>query len=252
MTAFPLAAPARTETADARERIRNRAEALLAGHARSLHEVPGAAEAQDAALATALMDAFRATGDREVFDALVQWVAPQLFARVRSRLRTLGASYDPNEVLQDTFVNIYRYPDRFSASRPGAFMAWSSTIVDNAIRRQLRHVRRDAEVTLRPCEILAEHADVAAREPSSEAEDHEERESTARAYAMVLQGYLMAFATMSERERFVLEMVEVRRMRYGELAGLLAIRAEALKMVVFRARKRILDRVEGLLRGAAA
>ena len=182
---------------------------------------------------------------------LVQWVAPMVFVRIRSRLRSLGASYDPHEVLQDTIVNVYRYPDRFQASRPGAFAAWSSTIVDNAIRRQLRHVRRGLEVTLRPCEMLQEQADEATREPSLQAQDHEECEATARAYALLLQGYLVAFATLSERERFVLEMVEVRRMRYSELAGLLAIRAEALKMVVFRARKRIFDRIEGLLRAGA-
>lgn len=242
MTCFPP--PAATDSSR-RLPIRRRAEQLLASHGRPIDRSPGF---QDAALATVLMDLFRTTGEPEAFDCLVAWVAPQLFARIRSRLRSLGAGYDPHEVLQDTLVNIYRYPDRFCASRPGAFAAWSSAIVDNAIRRQLRHVRRHAGVTLRPAEILQEHADLCAREPSLQAQDHEECEATARAYVMLLHGYLQVFATLSERERFVLEMVEVRRMRYAELAGLLAIRPEALKMVVFRARKRIFDRVEGLLR----
>mgnify|MGYP000337793664 CR=1 FL=1 len=47
----------------------------------------------------------------------------------------------------------------------------------------------------------------------------------------------------SDRERFVLQMVEVRQTRYAELATVLGIRAEAIKMVVFRARKRIFDRI---------
>jgi DNA-directed RNA polymerase specialized sigma24 family protein len=43
-------------------------------------------------------------------------------------------------------------------------------------------------------------------------------------------------------------MVEVRGLRYAELAKVLRIRPEALKMVVFRARKRILDRLAACLR----
>lgn len=240
----------RSTAGEARERSRRRAEALLARHGAAAQNIAGWApgDVHDAALATAMMDVFRATADQEVFDCLVQWVGPQLLARLRSRLRSLGAGYDPHELLQDTFVNIYRYPDRFIASRPGAFAAWSSTIVDNVIRRQLRHVRRGAELKLRPCDVLQEQADLAAREPSEQAEDHEECEATARAFAVVLQVYLAAFATLSERERFVLEMVEVRHLRYAELATVLGLRPEALKMVVFRARKRIFDRSEELLR----
>jgi len=47
----------------------------------------------------------------------------------------------------------------------------------------------------------------------------------------------------------VLQMVEVRRMRYAELAAVLGIRPEALKMVVFRARKRLYERMAGWLGG---
>lgn len=202
---------------------------------------------QSAALATALMDVFRRSSDPEVFECLVQWVGPQLYARVRSRLRCLGAQYDPQEILQDTFVNIYRYPDRFLASRPGAFAAWSSTIVDNAIRRQLRSGRRAVEVAFRSPDVLEESADHFSREPSLQAQDHEECAAAVNAYGLLLQCYLIAFRSLNDRERFVLQMVEVRRLRYGELAASLGIRPEALKMVVFRARKRIHDRVAGLL-----
>ncbi|MEO6594863.1 MAG: sigma factor, partial [Planctomycetota bacterium] len=147
MTCYPSQTANRPDAPDGRSRIRLRAEALLAKHGVSLEDMFGHAAVteagsaspqsqtpQSAALATALMDVFRRSSDADVFDCLVQWVGPQLYARVRSRLRSLGALYDPQEILQDTFVNIYRYPDRFLASRPGAFAAWSSTIVDNAIR----------------------------------------------------------------------------------------------------------------------
>lgn len=204
----------------------------------------------DAALATALMDSFRRTHDPEAFDGLIRWAGPQLRARVRSRLRSLGAMLDPNEVWQDTIVNIYRYPDRFLASRPGAFAAWSSTIVDNAIRRHLRRSKRDQGMTLRDPETLQEQADTSSREPSMEAENNEECLATASAFGLLLQAYLQAFHRLGERERFVLQMVEVRSMRYAELAQILGIRPEALKMVVFRARKRIHDHLQRLLSGS--
>jgi RNA polymerase sigma factor (sigma-70 family) len=253
MTCSPSQPAPRADSSDGRERIRTRALALLAQHGVE-PLAPGAPDeaTRDAGLATALMDLFRTSADRDVFDCLVQWAGPQLHARIRSRLRGMGAVFDANEILQDTIVNVYRYPDRFLATRPGAFAAWSSTIVDNAIRRQMRRQRQGADVALSSPELLQEHADVAMREPSLAAQDHEECSATAHAFALVLQCYLAAFRTLSEREQFVLQMVEVRRMRYAELAGVLAIRPEALKMIVFRARKRIFDRTACSLAPCAA
>jgi len=232
---------------DERERVRRRAETLLADYPMATAARVPSDTATDAGLATALMDLFRRTAAAEVFECLARWVAPQLFLRIRSRLRTLGAQYDPHEILQDTLVNIYRYPDRFLPSRPGAFAAWSSTIVDNTIRRQLRRGRRAADVTISSPELLQQYADHGAREPSLQAQDHEECKFTLSAYSLLLHCYLVAFGTLSERERFVLQMVEVRQMRYHELANVIGTRAEALKMVVFRARKRVFDRVASML-----
>jgi RNA polymerase sigma factor (sigma-70 family) len=207
---------------------------------------------RDAGLATSLMDLFRRTNDRDVFDGLVRLVGPQLHTRIRSRLRGMGSVFDAQEILQDTIVNIYRYPDRFQASRPGAFAAWSSTIVDNAIRRQMRRQRQGVDLALSAPEVLQEQQDFGTREPSLLAQDHEECSATANAFALLLQCYLAAFKTLSDREQFVLQMVEVRAMRYAELATILAVRPEALKMIVFRARKRMFDRTAQLLGVVAA
>lgn len=206
---------------------------------------------RDDALATALMDVFRTSGSREVFDCLVQLTAPQLMARVRSRVRYLGDHLDPQEMLQDAYINIYRYPDKFDARRPSAFAAWSSTIVDNTIRRHLRRSRSGVEINLRPAEILAQYPDIESRGPGNTAEQREDYEKAVDGYRLFLSFYLAAFHTLSERERFVLQMVEVRSMRYAQLAGLLGIRPEALKMVVFRARKRIQERIVQMMGGVA-
>jgi RNA polymerase sigma-70 factor (ECF subfamily) len=186
-----------------------------------------------------------------VFECLIQVGAEHLEARVRRRLRFLGAHLDPHEVLQDVIINIYRYPDRFDASRPGAFAAWSSTIVDNTIRRQMRRSRSLVEAPS-PAEVLAQHPGSHGLEPDRMAQDQEECAQTMTAFRLLLGFYLAAFHRLSERERFVLQMVEVRQMRYAELAAILGIRPEALKMVVFRARKRVSERMAMWLAPAAA
>ncbi|MBL8754999.1 MAG: sigma-70 family RNA polymerase sigma factor [Planctomycetes bacterium] len=248
MTCSPSQTAKTGDLSDVRERNRSRAGTLLRtnGVASLGADAPDDAT-RDAGLATSLMDLFRRTADREVFDCLVALVGPQLHARIRSRLRGMGAMFDAQEILQDTIVNIYRYPDRFQASRPGAFAAWSSTIVDNAIRRQMRRQRQGVDLALSAPEVLQEQQDLGTREPCLMAQDHEECSATANAFALLLQCYLTAFKTLSDREQFVLQMVEVRAMRYAELASILAVRPEALKMIVFRARKRMFDRTAQLL-----
>ena len=203
------------------------------------------------ATATSLMDFYRRTHDDTAFEALIALVGPALETRVRTRLRCSGARLDPDEVLQDVVINVYRYPARFDASRPGAFRAWSSTIVDNTIRRQLRKTRRALDVQLRPNEHLTREADAPNRNPYERVQTTEACEHAYSALQFFLGFYIAAFQALSERERFVLQMVEVRGMRYAELAEVLGIRPEALKMVVFRARRRILDRVQVAL-GVAA
>ena len=208
------------------------------------HDRPSDCESPEA-LATAIMDLYRRTGSDEAFELLVRLSKDRLRRRVRARTRYLGDRVDADELLQDAFINIYRYPDRFNASRPGAFKAWSSTIVDNAVRRHMRRSGGAREVCLRPVEILAQEPDRQHRGPGDQAMEAEAFERAASAYHVLLCLYLQAFQQLSERERFVLQMVEVRGMRYAQLAEVLGIRPEALKMVVFRARRRIADRIGG-------
>jgi len=193
-------------------------------------------------LATTLMDEFRCSRSREVFDELIALTRRQLMARVRLRARFLGHGVDPEELLQDAIINIYRYPDRFDATRPQAFRAWSSTIVDNSVRRYLRNRRTGIDLTFVPVEMLAQERDRVA-DPARRVAQRELSQQMAGAFGIFLMLYLRAYESLSERERFVLHMVEVKGMRYADLGELMAIRPEALKMVVFRARRRIMRRV---------
>lgn len=249
MTCSPSHLARRAPESRARERIRTQSVALLQRLGCAPPLVAEGPQADDA-LATALMDAFRVTRDPDAFDGLVRWAGPQVRARIRARLRRLGAALDADEVWQDTFVNVYRYPDRFSARRPGAFAAWSATVADNALRRLLRVRQRDLGVALRDPEVLQGRADERAVEPSRRAQDREDCVAVAAAFRVVLQAYLACYLQLSDREQLVLQMVEVRGMRYAALGERLGVRADALKMVVFRARKRLYQRMSQVLGGA--
>ncbi len=204
------------------------------------------------ALATLLMDCFRRSGDAEVFEALVALVRAPLEQRVRRRLRWLGPQLDPDEILQDALVNVFRYPDRFAPERPGAFRAWSTTIVDNTIRRRLRPARGAMAIQLQPNETLCQAADDSAQGPVEQVEADEASRETQRAFGMLLCCYHAIYQELNERERFVLQMVEVHGRRYADLALELHMRPEAVKMVVFRARRRIQDRLSVLFSRAGA
>ena len=189
-------------------------------------------------LATAMMNLFRCSRSREVFDTLVELTQDQLESRVRARTRGLGPSVDPLELLQDTYISIYTYPDRFDASDPNAFRAWSSTIVDNAVRRYLRKGRSGPDVRLKPIEILAEEPEPS-EGPVSQAIRGEESRSLQQTFSFFLLLYMRAYTELSDREKYVLRRVEVDGVRYAVLAEELGVRPEALKMVVYRARRRI-------------
>jgi RNA polymerase sigma-70 factor (ECF subfamily) len=217
---------------------------------RSLGEAPECASGEPAQIvATALMDRFRRCGESEVFERLVHLTSAMLLQRVRRRLRQMGESMDPHEVLQDAFVNIYRYPDRFDPTRPEAFRVWASTIVDNAVRRQLRHRRLVRAVGGSAGDQLDREADRRTPGPELWAEANETEELLAPAWQLFLVLYLAAFEALSPRERYVLQMVEVKGLRYAEVAATLGIRPEALKMVVFRARRRIFARMSRVASG---
>ena len=207
-----------------------------------------AAEAQES-LMTALMEAYRRARSAAAFDQLVRVASPVLLRRIRHRLRRSGCDLDEADVLQETLVNVYRYPDHFRCDRNGAFKAWSGAILENAIRRLLRRRSMHRELYEGGNELLEATPDRVESDPLLQASAHEDQDALLRTWRVLLLAYLEVFATLSTRERMALHLVEVERLRYRDVAVRLAVRPEALKMVVFRARKRVHCRLAQVLSG---
>ena len=78
--------------------------------------------------------------------------------------------------------------------------------------------------------------------PAQGAETAESDERCRKVYQLLLSLYTHAYLhELKPRDRVALELVEVRGMGYREAADLLSIRLENFKMIVCRARKKILQ-----------
>ncbi len=190
------------------------------------------------ALSTRLMEVFRTTTGRAAFGLLYELNAGHLLVQVTGRLRRYASTSDPRDVLQEVFFNIYRYPHRFNAEREDAFRVWTAMIVRNTVLKHLRSLGRGGRSEV-PFEDLSEQPEVQDQSPLTGAIEHESTTQCARVYLTYLHLYLKFYAMLSERERTALRMVEVDERSYREAAEELGIKLENLKMVIFRARRKI-------------
>ena len=210
---------------------RERIEVIVSDSARAPESVRDA-------VSTRIMDCFRLTQSRGAFGLLYELNGPHLLIQVAARLRRYGSHAEPGDVLQEVFFNVYRYPHRFDASREDAFRVWSAMIVRNTVLKHLRSLSRSGRAEV-PYEDLPEQPETNEASPLGGVIEDESREECARVYLNYLQLYLQFYSMLSDRERRALHLVEVEEWSYRQTAADLDIKLENLKMVIFRARRKI-------------
>jgi len=201
-------------------------------------------------LSTRLMDNYRASASPLAFGLLYETNYRLFLTVISARLRKFYYfPLDPQDVLQEVFFNIYRYPHKFKADRDQAFRHWASMIIRNTVYkatrekdREICHELQDEEIETRP--------DRAGLTPLGDAIREESRTFCSNAYLIFLRLYMAAYQQLSEREKKALHMVEVLGEPYKNAATALEIRLENLKMVIFRARKKILRMLDHALASA--
>jgi RNA polymerase sigma factor (sigma-70 family) len=187
---------------------------------------------------TCLMAAFQRSGDPTAFALLYELNHASFLLAVQQGLRRTWLRVDPNDVLQDVFLNICRYPHRFDSDKPDAFRNWGHRIVRNTLLRALKgHSRHARFAAIDEEEALPE--DLRTRRPDRAASDAEDARDVDRTFVLYLQLYLANFERLTPRERRVLTMVEVDGMPYRDAAMAVGVRPENLKMIVFRGRQKI-------------
>jgi|GEM_PF-873662 len=190
------------------------------------------------AVSTRLMEVFKVDRSRACFGLLYELNGSHLLAQVSARLRRYASRADGRDVLQEVFFNVYRYPHRFDSAREDAFRVWSAMIVRNTVLKHLRSLNRGgrSEVAF---EDIPDQPAPSSPSPLSGAIESESRVECVRVYLTYLQLYLEFYGMLSEREQTALRLVEVDGRSYREAAAELRIKLENLKMVIFRARRKI-------------
>jgi RNA polymerase sigma factor (sigma-70 family) len=212
--------------------------AELAGIQGYIDDLARSADSVRDSVSTRLMESFRLQAGRATFGLLYELNCAHLLTQVSSCLRRYGSRTDPRDVLQEVFFNVYRYPHRFNCEREDAFRVWSAMIVRNTVLKHLRsHGRSGHSET--PFEDLSDQPEVRNSGPLGGAIEKEALRECGRVYLTYLHLYLEFYAMLSPREQQANNLVEVEELSYREAAERLAIKLENLKMVIFRARRKI-------------
>ncbi len=197
-------------------------------------------------LSTSLMNCYKNTGDPAVFALLFELNRAAFLHAIHCSLRRVHHQIDEQDVLQEVFLNIYRYPHRFLPDKADAFRGWGHRIARNTLLKFLKgHARlaRFREID----EAVLQPEDLHTRRPDRAASEAESAAVVNRAYMLYLQLYLLHFGRLSAKERLALTMVEVDGISYRDAAAALGIRLENLKMVIFRGRRKIFRGMEASL-----
>lgn len=211
---------------------------------------PGAACPSDAALSAA-MARFRLTRRAADFEDLYRGARAAVLGWVVASVRRQRVPLDPFDLVQDTFVNIYRYAEGFRHEDDGSFRRWAKTIANNIVRRASRP-RSGALGALGTAGLASEVGEPPDPAPGPCLRlEHAEREGELRqAYGLVLLHYARAFAALAPRDQAALTLVEVEGLAYREVGERLGVGASNTKMIVFRARQRLARELHGAFTAA--
>jgi RNA polymerase sigma factor (sigma-70 family) len=194
-------------------------------------------------VSTSLMDCYKDSGNSAVFALLFELNRSSFLYAIQCNLRRSYHHVDPQDVLQEVFLNIYRYPNRFLADKADAFRGWGHRIARNTLLKFLKGQSRLARFQPIDDEAM-QPEDLRSRRPDRVAGDAESAVVVNYAYMIYLQLYMLHFARLSAKERRALSMVEVESRSYRDAAQELGIRLENLKMVIFRGRRKIFRGME--------
>lgn len=189
-------------------------------------------------LSSFLMRVFAETRNVEIFQLLYESSYRQIMAVIDRLRRSAGAAgVDTDDVLQETFIAIFRYPSRYRFEKSTSFRNWSYSIVRNAFLRQ-RQITPSAVVDVDSLSDCLE--DRQATGPDVLAETAELMERLHGSYALCLLAYRQAYERLADRERRVLYELEIRGKMYKQAATSAGVHLPNLKMIVCRARKKLM------------
>ena len=173
------------------------------------------------------------SGDEAAFNQIVQAYRKRILGTV---YRLIGHPGDVEDVSQDVFVRLYHSLSQLRSLE--VFERWLHRLTVNTTYDYLRKKRRSAAITM--ADLSDEQVVVADAVEGGKQHSEELRQQEARATVQALLGRI------SEEDRILLLLREVEGLSLKELNEIYDIKENALKVRLFRARKRALKELERL------
>jgi RNA polymerase sigma-70 factor, ECF subfamily len=172
-------------------------------------------------------------GDVGAFNEIVRLYRKRILGTI---YRLIGRGEDVEDVGQDVFVRLYYSLDQLRTVE--VFEPWLYRLTTNAAYDYLRKRRRAGDLRMAD---LSEEQVIAADAAESGRRDADEREALETRETVET-----LFAEVSEEDRVLLTLKEVQGLSLKELSEIYDVNENALKVRLFRARKRALKAFEKL------
>ena len=173
------------------------------------------------------------SGDAVAFNEIVRLYRGRILGTV---YRLIGRPEDVEDVTQDVFVRLYYSLDQLRL--PQVFEPWLHRLTVNTTYDYLRKRRRSGGIAMAD---LSEEQVVAADAVESGKRHEEDVE-----HDKVRQVVGALFENISDEDRILLTLKEIEGLSLKELQEIYEVKENALKVRLFRARKRALKALEGL------
>jgi RNA polymerase sigma-70 factor (ECF subfamily) len=172
-------------------------------------------------------------GDSVAFSEIVRVYRKRILGTI---YRLIGRSEDVEDVSQEVFVRLYYSLDQLRSVE--VFEPWLNRLTTNAAYDYLRKRRRSSNVRMAD---MSEEQVVAVDAAESSHRDNELQEhAETREFLDVL------LSEISEEDRILLTLKEIQGLSLKELSKIYEVNENALKVRLFRARKRALKAHEAL------
>jgi RNA polymerase sigma-70 factor (ECF subfamily) len=172
-------------------------------------------------------------GDSVAFNEIVRVYRKRILGTI---YRLIGRSEDVEDVSQEVFVRLYYSLDQLRSVE--VFEPWLYRLTTNAAYDYLRKRRRSNNV--RMADMSEEQVVAADAAESGRRDDELKEQAETREFLDVLLG------EVSEEDRILLTLKEVQGLSLKELSKIYEVNENALKVRLFRARKRALKAHEAL------
>ncbi len=198
-------------------------------------------------ISTQLMRALSETGDRSCFELVYRLNATFVLNFCRARLRGFSYGIDPQDVLEDTFLNIWLKHHRFGHRHDSTFTGWALVVAEHLVLQALRSRRRECERvrSTATCGEPLHHDD-----PSRRVEVGERNDRLAADWALLVAIAAKSLEGLAPRSRVVLTLRDVEGLSYHEIANRLSVSRSYVGMMIRRGRNRLLEAMHRTLRAS--